>query len=242
MNDIAARLKKIIDKEGPDAIISAPYKVYQELLKSGKADKKTAAAMLHTFVMEIPKHLSDKEEHSLEEISKAIQRECFLKKSASDSVAEVYLSLYTKENGDAWDNRRLSGLKSFLEQDWEIEWDGEAQWDGGQVYVDCDYHATIVIAPIEEKINDPTLDRMLKKNPFLGDDVIAEYFQESLLAYLNKEFEEYCTCDDYYPPVGEDFEAESYTKDWCRDHGFELVSFDGEGSTGDYEPKSRRWY
>ena len=242
MNNIAAKLKEIIDKEGPNVLLDSPYEVYLELLNNGTADRKTAAAILHTFLMDIPGLLADNGEHSLEGISKAIQRECFFRKNISDRIAEVYISLYSKENAGSWNSRQLAGLKSFMEQEWEIEWDGNAKWDGGQGYVECDYHATINIAPIEGKINDSTLDRMLRKNPFLSDEFIAEYFQDSLFAYLDSEFEEYCTCDDYYPPVGEDFEAESYAEDWCKDHGFELISFDGEGSTGDYEPKGDRWY
>lgn len=108
--------------------------------------------------------------------------------------------------------------------------------------MDCEFHATITIAPIEDRINEAALDKMLSKNPFLSDEEIAMYFQDSLLDYPDRKFEDYCSSDDYYQPTGEDFEAESYTEDWCKDHGFELLSFEGDGSTGDYEPKHRRWY
>ena len=241
MNEIADKLKEIIDREGPDVVINEPYEVYLELLKTHKADRKTAASLLHTFLMEIPKCMTGSKKHSLEDISKIIQKECFFKKVAADRMAEIYLSLYSKENGDVWREKRLSGLRSFMEQEWEIEWDGEVQWDAGQVYMDCDYHATIVIAPTEE-MNDPMLDQMLKKNPFLDCEQIAGYFRDMLLACLDSEFEDYCTCDDYYPPVVEDFDAEYYVKNWCSEHGFELVSFDGAGDTGDYKPKSKRRY
>ena len=215
--------------------------MFQELLDSGTADRKTSAAILHTVLMGIPDLLMDSSKISAEEISKAIQKECFFRKSISDQIAEIYLYLYSKENKDKWDDKRLAGLNSFVKKELEIEWNGEACWDDGAGYVECDYHATICIAPIDGKITDSGLEKKLRKNPFLSEEAIAEYFKKKLSDYLNGEFEEYCTCDDYYPPVVEDFEVDSYAEDWCKEHGFELLSVDGEGSTGDYESKYRRW-
>ena len=50
--------------------------------------------------------------------------------------------------------------------------------------------------------------------------------------------------DDYYQPVAEDFEIDYYASEWCGKHGFELVSCEGGGGDGGYEPKFRRggWY
>ena len=59
---------------------------------------------------------------------------------------------------------------------------------------------------------------------------------------MDYEFEDYCTCDDYYQPVAEDFELEAYLKDWCDDNGFKIVSCEGDGGDGGYEPDSvRKW-
>ena len=55
--------------------------------------------------------------------------------------------------------------------------------------------------------------------------------------------EEYCTDDDYYPPVVEDFEIEYHVQEWCKKNGFEFISCDGDGEEGEYEPKFRKgWY
>lgn len=241
MNSITDKLKEMIENEGPDVLINTPYEVFEELTDSDTADRKTAAALLHTFLMGTPTFVADGGEHSQEEVSRFIQDTCGFRKKISDQMAEVYLSLFTKENTAEWDSRRLSGMKSFMEQEWEIKWDGQAQWDGGHVYMDCTYQATIVISPVEGQINDDELDQMLRLNPFLSDEDIAGYFQNSLQEYLDSEFEDFCTADDYYSPTAEDFEAERYAEDWCKENGFELVSFDGYGSTGDFEPKHSRW-
>ena len=34
---------------------------------------------------------------------------------------------------------------------------------------------------------------------------IREFYEKKLKEYLDSEFEEYCTCDDYYEPVVEDY-------------------------------------
>ncbi|MBQ9713463.1 MAG: hypothetical protein IJV54_14370, partial [Bacteroidales bacterium] len=88
-------------------------------------------------------------------------------------------------------------------------------------------------------VNDKKLDKMLSKNPFLSEEDIADHFIGRLRDYLDEEFENYCTSDDYYEPVCEDFEAEYYASEWCQKHGFEILSFTGEGFTGDYEPDLR---
>lgn len=40
MNDIAVKMKEIVDREGPNVLMDEPYKVYLELLNSRAADKK----------------------------------------------------------------------------------------------------------------------------------------------------------------------------------------------------------
>ncbi|WP_169335162.1 hypothetical protein [Succinimonas amylolytica] len=49
MNNISAQLAEIIETEGPDILINEPWKAYQMLLNFDTADKKMAAALLHTF-------------------------------------------------------------------------------------------------------------------------------------------------------------------------------------------------
>ena len=65
---------------------------------------------------------------------------------------------------------------------------------------------------------------------------IHEYFRKKLCDYLDGEFDDFCTCDDYYQPVVEDFEAETCVEDWCLDNGFELISCRGKGHDTGYEP------
>ena len=73
-------------------------------------------------------------------------------------------------------------------------------------------------------------------------DAIQKIYVKSLKGYLDREFEEYCTCDDYYQPVVEDFELDYHLKDWCKKNGFKIISCEGDGDDSGFEPDSvRRW-
>lgn len=72
---------------------------------------------------------------------------------------------------------------------------------------------------------------------------IYKYFQKAIYRYLSNEFEEYCTCNDYYQPVVEDLGIDYYVTEWSGKNGFEVVSCEGDGDEGGYEPKFRKgWY
>ena len=125
----------------------------------------------------------------------------------------------------------------------QYTWKAFAIWDEGNGTVDCSYEANIVLRPTEEVSKDKELTRLLKKNPFMGKDEIHKIFEENLREYLDYEFEEYCTEDDYYQPVVEDFEIEYRVTEWSKKNGFEVIACDGDGGDGGYEPKFRKgWY
>ena len=110
--------------------------------------------------------------------------------------------------------------------------------------VDCYYNAEIILKPTEAVAADKELSQMLKKNPFVTKEAISEHFEKKICKYLDDEFEEYCTCDDYYQPVVEDFELEYRIKnEWCKKNGFDFVSCEGDGYDDGYEPNFRRgWH
>jgi len=47
--------------------------------------------------------------------------------------------------------------------------------------------------------------------------------------------------DDYYPPVAEDFDGKGEVEDFCEMNGLEIVECSYDGSTGDFEPRGRRY-
>ena len=70
---------------------------------------------------------------------------------------------------------------------------------------------------------------LIMKDPLMKKEKITEYFEKQLRKTLDDEFEEYCTEEDYYQPVVEDFEIEYHVKDWCRENGFTFRSCEGGG-------------
>lgn len=92
---------------------------------------------------------------------------------------------------------------------------------------------------------DKALAQQLQKNPFMTKEAIHDLFTKRLHEYLDHKFEYYCTCEDYYQPVVEDFGSnlEYDLPKWCKENGFEYVSFEGDGEDDGYEPKFRNnWY
>lgn len=243
IESIVGKLKEIIDRNGPSYLTDEPYKVYLELLNYGAADRKTAAAILHLMtsgVMAGTDFSCD-----AETVSGAIRRECGLNKRMADRLALIMISLYSGTHRKEWSRKNREGLRQFLKEEFICSWEGYAVWDAGNGTVDCHYEANIVLMPTETISEDKELAKQLKKNPYMTKEAIHDLFANRLQDYLDHEFEYYCTCEDYYQPVVEDFNSnlEYDLPKWSKENGFEYVSFEGDGDDDGYEPKHRNsWY
>ncbi len=235
--NIFTRLKEIIDRNGPDYLTDKPYEIYLELKRNG-IDSKNAGAVLYALVSGVQGEIHT--DSDLASLSGAIQKKCCFNKKMAESLATVFLSLYSQEHKEEWKEKELEGLSQFLEEKFEYTWKGFAVWDEGNGTVDCYYEAEIVLAPGDPSAKDRKLAQMLRKNPFLTKESIHEYYEKKLREHLDYEFKEYCNEDDYYPPVVEDFGISYCIKEWCSENGFELVSCEGSGDDSGYEPKFRR--
>lgn len=243
IESIVGALEEIINQNSPKYLIDEPYRVYLELVGSGSADRKTAAALLHLLASGMLKTTDICCEE--EELSGAIRRECSLNKRMADRLAIIMNMLYSKDNKREWRRKDLKGLSQFLGEEFSYEWKGFAVWDAGNGTVDCHYEASIILRPTELVSKDEELVKLLTKNSFTSKGEIRNLFARRLKDYLDYEFEDYCTGDDYYQPVVEDFGAnlEYDLPKWCKENGFEFVSCEGDGGDEGYEPKSGKgWY
>lgn len=236
---IAELLKGIIDSEGPDYLTDHPYEVYLKLTEDPDIDSETAAVVLHSLVLDVAKPIRGSKRIPKDALAKLIKQKCRLSQKTSEWLVDLYLALYSKSNKAEWKENRNAGLQEFLEMEWPIEWKGYSEWHAGNVYVECKYKANFTIAALDSWKADKYLEATIKKNPFLTSEDIAQYYVDQLLEYLDDKFEYYFTCDDYYPPVAEDFEADDYVQDWCKENTFELVDFEGVGNSSDYIPNGR---
>ena len=241
VDSIVSTLKSIIDQNGPDILTREPYRVYSELVQSETADRKTAAALLHVLAAGVWNEAKPEPDQSM--LSGKIQKECSLNKKMSDRLAEVFHALFSDENQEEWKELDRKGLEDFLKKELTVNWKGFAVWDAGNGTVDCHFKATIQLMPTEDAARESGLAKLLQKNPYTKEEEIRELFITGLCEYLDDEFEDYCTEEDYYQPVVEDFEVGYYVREWAGKNGFQLLSWDGSGDDDGYEPKHRgRWY
>ena len=129
-----------------------------------------------------------------------------------------------------------AGFREFCEGEWVYTWSGEGTWYSGNVHVDIEGEGSA-----EWKVSDIELLRshlsdILSRNPYISADSIFEIISSEMDDILNDEYQEYAEDDDYYPPVGEDFEFGYIVKNFCKKNGFEVISYEFDGSTSDYEP------
>jgi hypothetical protein len=234
---IIACMKNMISTNGPDFLTENPFRVYKELGKIKGTDRKLNGAILCYLVSGLPEKINADMEAA--GYSERIQQECGLNEEMSDRVAAVFSQLYSHENEQEWNALNKKGLKEFLRADFTYEWEGLAVWEVSNGSVSCHYKAEISLKPTESAVDDK-LKKLLVKNPFMTKEAIHEYFEKRLKEYLDMEFEEYCTCDDYYEPVVEDFDAEYYVEAWCKENGFDYISCEGNGYDDGYEPDFRR--
>ena len=240
MENVAEELKEIIDNNGPDYLSEEPYKVYKTLVEEKAVDKKIAGALLYLLTTEVPSGIKPGDDISL--LSKLIQKECSFNKKMADRLAEILLALHSKDNEEEWKNKDKAGLEKFRKEKLAVKWEGFATWSVSGGGVDCYYNVDIVLAPEKNLVVNEDLEKQLRKNRFMKTEAISSFYVKELRKYLDREFEEYCTCDDYYQPVVEDFEIEYYLKEWCKKNGFKLISCEGEGDDSGFEPDSvRRW-
>ncbi len=230
VRNITGKLKKIIDENGPAYLLREPFSVYEALKESGQ---KEASLILYALVNVVPAFIShDADPVSL---SKKIQSALSLSKRASDFLSHVFLLLYSDENELSWEKKNKEGLRLFMKEKLSCKWDGYAAWNGKyHVVLDCYYEAAIILKPAKDIVSDKGLMKMLEENPFTAKEDIAEYFRKSLRKYLDETFDWYCSAEDYYPPVCNDFEIDEYVSTWCDEHGFKLISCEGRGEEGDY--------
>ena len=160
----------------------------------------------------------------------------------ADTLTGIVLTLHSHKNEDEWKNRDMAGLEEFRKKKLQTKWEGFSTWNTNGGFIDCFYHADIVIKPTKELVINDELSQSLQKNPFTKTEDIGEFYEKELREYLDREFEDHCTCDDYYPPVAEDFEIEYYVDKWCKENGFKMISCEGDGDDSGYEPDSVRKY
>lgn len=210
------------------------YAVYEELIKTDSVDQCSARLILITLLAGAAKN----EIHDESVLSQYIQKECCLKESVSDRLACVYLSLFSLENCKEWNHKIDEGFKKFCTKQWRFDLEAHGVWYSDNVHVDADVYASADIKVCDTNATHTELKTLLQNNPFTSEEAICSYFDKRIQKELSADFDEYVTCEDYYPPVAEDYVSnfECLIREFCKRNGFKLLSFECEGITSDYIP------
>lgn len=234
MDEALPLLKKIVDQNGVGYLHKKPYSVYTKL-KSKKPDLRVCCVVLVSILAGAPEYAVKMDE---KELSTLFQEGCCLKKSAADQVSQMWAALFGKSNVEEWERNRGQGLRDFCGKTWEYFWEGEAVWRSGGGHIDCWCSGTAVIKVSDEaKVKEETA-ALLKENPFTSEEKIYDHYKNILGQILDEKLEYYVTCEEYYPPVMEDYDGnfEYELKRFCEKYGFSLIECKCEGSMADFEP------
>lgn len=233
---IAKRLKELIEENGLDYLRENPFKIYSLLLTEKVASPLFARMILLTLLTQV--HLKAKDFTDPKVLGKYIQKSCCLNKGMADFLASIYAEVFSTENQEEWGKKAGMGFDDFCRQEWTLSWNGDCEWRcrGGSMDCICSATATIKIVDTQQIGNE--LQKMLEKNPFMASGDIFGYYQSMLCDILDSDFEEYCSSDNYYPPVVEDYGGNfaDIVNKFCKKHGMDLIASDYSGNSSDFEP------
>lgn len=207
---------------------------------SSGGDERQARLVLITLLSDASVKAREMNE---EDLSKYIQKECCMRKKAADEISAMYKTLFDAENISDWKRRRNYGFREFCSKTWKFNWDGENQWSSGGGHIDCWCTINAEIEVADKGVAKKSVRELLRDNSFTTAEKIYEYYTQKILSALDDDLEEYVTCDEYYPPVMEDYHynGKYALEECCNKLGLKVVTFDYDGSMSDFEPDCMRW-
>ncbi len=210
MKEILDMLLAIINEKGPAYPEKEPYLTYQTLLEKG-ADPKKARLILLTLAASIPKLTNCA---SQEELSKVIQQECCLKRKPADSLATLYLKMYSPAPKPASDVQYVDHFPAFCEGTWKLDWKGEAIWPGDYYSMKCTAAISADIIVEDKELARQTVADFLESNPGADAEAIWDHMHGKIAAKLNSDLHEFAIDDTYYKPDMGMYESNAVTDLW----------------------------
>ena len=226
---IILELRSMIENEGYNYIYDHPYDVYKTLKANKEIDDDLASIMLYALVSN-----AGKNKKNANTIKTDIDKKLFLNQEMKAGVFNIIFSLFCKESMNELKEKEYKGVDEFCAGQWEISMEGSSTWCGNHHSVFKDYwfkwKLTIKVkdrTKVEQKFK-----KELKKNPFLDATSILAVYEKEMDDYFVDDFNDYCTCEEYYEPWVEDFSDRiSDIESMLEKYGLELI--DDEYSCGD---------
>ncbi len=231
-NEIISYLKDTILQKGALYLQENAFEVYEGL----ETEQRIRVAVLSCLLNGISE-FSLKDNVQYEDMFKYIQANCLLNEETTTYMTNIFLEVFSSDSKKEYDTNKEKGFEEFCNKEHEIYVECWTCWYIQAVHVNCSFNANICFKIADkEKVRKDNLD-LIQKNPYLTCDYFYEKYKEEMTEKLEEDFKEYCHSDDYYEPCCEDYisNGECLIESYCAKHGLELVSFEGDGETSDYE-------
>ena len=232
----------LINTEGPDFPAKHPAELLDALTQELGEDPLTGA-LYYSCLCGIFKEAA-KKSVSLDDLAALIQTRCAFKKTYAGELANILKEAYSADNLDRLKATKGTAFEDLCNSDgWPFVWGGEAEWTCSNGSVECFGHGEAELRVADREKLHSLLQKILPNLAYCSQEEIQEAIAKQLREDLDGEFEEFCTEDDYYEPVVEDYDFGYNLKEYCRKYGLEAVDFTYTGGDDGFEPyfRGRRW-
>lgn len=221
MKEILNMLQAIIAENGLEYPAKEPYLTYQTLLEKG-VDAQKARLILLTLAANIPEKAKGM---SQEELSKAIQQECYLKRKPSEALAALYLKLYSPAPQPEPDLPCEDHFPAFCEGTWKLDWKGEAIWPGDCYSMKCIAAFTADVIVEDRDLAHKAVAAFLKDNPGATAEAIWGHMHSVIAAKQDEYLHWFATVDTYYKPSMDIYGSNAVMDLWkdLSEMGLEIV-------------------
>jgi len=240
---ITTELKAILKESGAEYFDQAPFAVYQRLIAQSVALEDASLVLLALLNHAHKKAMEP--ESTEESIAEHLQQNCRLAADAATFLANVCLTVFNPQRQKSVREQSINQFDEFCSRVWQVDWEGQTEWGADGGCVTCYGSAKVQFKVKTQSKVRPIFDTLLHKNTQVTSQMMVECLREELVQSADREFDDYCLSDDYYPPVAEDFgeNLEDVVDKWAEKYGLELVETSFTGETGDFEPSGRHgWH
>ena len=231
---ITEKLTALWGSDGFDALYEDPREVYEYLVKEKGTDRALCRAVAYALLFNVGRK-GIRKKGSLKREINALS----LNESMSDSLYEIFSSLYSETHLSALSEDKKKALDDFCSSEHTFKIWGEADWRSKKHYtLHCTYSYELTVSVSDrKKVEEYTVSLLEKLGSATSDD-ITDFFRKEIQNAVDDDFEEFCGEDeDYYEPYVEEYDGESgdgIIEDYLGEHGLELVesSFSGDTDSG----------
>lgn len=237
-------LKQMIDTESIEKLKGETGTVYRRLSKNKSVGDYTAR-MIYMAMLADTIGCIENNGVGQESLTEYIYRECGFRKAEAGKIAEIFSRVFSQEHIAEWDSRKEEGFRELCSGKLQIQVKNEnSAWHRDGVHVECSYKASATLRIKDQKTARMALAGIIDHDPYISSQKLTEYLEKQLQDELDADFEDYCTEDDYYPPVPEDYDDnfEAYVmKPFCEKCGLECIDYSGKGEGADSYIRDDRW-